>query len=108
MASCPASRCRPRSTTASGSVQMRRGMAVGKLRCAGHEHDVLPVGAKLHDSIAGGSLGNLDFDTGMVVAILADQLRKEVAGDKGMNTDAQPTALPRCSHSGGFSPAWSR
>ncbi len=51
------------------------GMAVGQLGRAGQEHDVQPVGTKLHHRIACRALGDLNLDAGMVFTVLRDQLR---------------------------------
>lgn len=66
----------------------RAGMAVRQLGCAGNECHVKPVGAKLHDRIAGRAFGYSDLDAGMVLPILRHQLRKEAAGDQSMDADA--------------------
>lgn len=77
-------------------------MAVGQLGRAGHEHHVQPVGAKLHDRIAGRTFGHFDFNAGVVFAVLADQLCEEAARDQGMDTDAKPAAFSGCRHAGGL------
>ena len=78
------------------------GMAIGQFGPAGYEHDVQPVGAKLHDGIAGRAFRDLDFDAWMLGAVSLDQLCEEATGDEGMNAEAQAAALPRCRHASRF------
>src|SRR5690606_14680268 len=80
----------------------RAAMAVGQFRVASDEGHVQPVGAKLHNRIAGCTLGDLDRDAGMGLPILTDKFREKAAGDQGMDTDAKPAALSGCRHSGGL------
>ncbi len=80
----------------------RASMAVGQIGRAGDKRHVQPVGAKLHDRIAGRAFGHLDLDAGMVFPVLRDQIGKEAAGDQGMDADAQATTFPRRCHAGSF------
>src|SRR5690606_38454428 len=55
----------------------------------------------LHYLVAGCSLGDFDFNSGMVVAVFRDQFVQEAAGDQGVDADAQTSTLSRHSHAGG-------
>ncbi len=76
------------------------GMAIGQFGRAGDEHDVQPVGAKLHHRIARGALGNLHVDAWMVLPVSFDQFGEEAARDESMDADPKPAAFAMCRHAG--------
>ncbi|CQM35330.1 Uncharacterised protein [Salmonella enterica subsp. enterica serovar Typhimurium str. DT104] len=77
-------------------------MAVGWLGRARDERHVQPAGAKLHHRFTGRAFGDLDFNIGVILAVLADQLCEEAMRNQGMDTDTKPAAFSGCRHAGGF------
>ena len=80
----------------------RARMAVGHFGRAGHEYNVKPGGAKLHDRIAGRAFGDLDIDAGVVFPIPTNQTLQEAAGNQGVDSYAQTTAFSLRRHASGF------
>src|SRR5690606_14216711 len=75
-------------------------MAVWELGCCSDKRHVRMTLPNLLDLVAGCSLGDFDFNSGMVVAVFRDQFIQEAAGDQGVDTDAQTSSLPRRRHAG--------
>ncbi len=85
---------------------MRREWQSGWLGRARDERHVQPAGAKLHHRFTGRAFGDLDFNIGVILAVLADQLCEEAMRNQGMDTDTKPAASPAAAMPAVFT-AWS-
>jgi len=63
-------------------------MAIEQFGRTHHERHVEPVGAQVHDRIAGCTLHHLDCNAGVFPAVSCQQSVKQAAGDQAMDTYA--------------------